>query len=85
MPEKTKQTAAKADFIVDALGQRCPMPIVNLRGQINETKIGQTVELVADDIGAKTDVPAFCKRAGQELVRTWDENGALHFLIKKTK
>jgi tRNA 2-thiouridine synthesizing protein A len=85
MPEKIKQFTPKADFLVNALGQKCPMPILNLRDQLDEAKIGQTVELIADDIGAKADVPAFCKRTGQELLRTWDEGRSLHFLIKKSK
>ena len=85
MSEKTKQSTTKTDFLVNALGQKCPMPILNLRDKIDEIKTGQTVELVADDVGAKADVPAFCKRTGHELLRTWDDKGALHFLIKKGK
>jgi tRNA 2-thiouridine synthesizing protein A len=83
--DKTKQTSIKADFVLDAVGKKCPMPILEVRDSIDELKVGQTVELIADDIGAKTDVPAFCRRAGHELVKTWEEKGALHFLIKKGK
>jgi tRNA 2-thiouridine synthesizing protein A len=85
MADKNKQTTTKADFVLDAVGQKCPMPILNLRDKIDEAKIGQTIELAADDIGAKADVPAFCRRTGHELLGSWDENGTLHFLIKKNK
>jgi tRNA 2-thiouridine synthesizing protein A len=83
--DKTKQTSIKADSVLDAIGKKCPMPILDARDRIDELKVGQTVELIADDIGAKTDVPAFCRRGGHELVKTWEEKGALHFLIRKGK
>jgi tRNA 2-thiouridine synthesizing protein A len=85
MSEKTKQSTTKADFLLDALGQKCPMPILNLKDKLNEVRVGQTVELIADDVGAKADVPAFSRRTGHELLRTWDEKGVLRFLIRKSK
>jgi tRNA 2-thiouridine synthesizing protein A len=61
------------------------MPILTLRDKLEEVKVGQTLELIGDDIGSKTDVPAFCKRAGHELLKTWNDRETLHFLIRKGK
>jgi tRNA 2-thiouridine synthesizing protein A len=61
------------------------MPILTLRDKLEEVKVGQTLELIGDDIGSKTDVPAFCKRAGHELPKTWNDRETLHFLIRKGK
>ncbi len=73
-------------MVIDALGKKCPMPILILKKNLKKVEVGQIVELIGDDIGSKKDVPAFCKKMGHELLRTWEEgNSVLHFFIKKGK
>jgi tRNA 2-thiouridine synthesizing protein A len=45
---------------IDALGRRCPIPIIMLAERIGEVSVGQIVQVLADDPAAKTDVPAWC-------------------------
>ena len=53
--------AAQAPTLrIDALGRKCPVPIIMLAERIGEVTIGQAVEVLADDPAAKTDVPAWC-------------------------
>jgi tRNA 2-thiouridine synthesizing protein A len=85
MLDKTKQISEKADLVVDSLGKRCPMPILDLRDNLQAIMVGQVVELLSDDAGSKADVPAFCRRTGQELVKTWEDKGTFHYLVKKAK
>jgi tRNA 2-thiouridine synthesizing protein A len=85
MVDKTKQISDKADLVVDSIGKRCPMPILDLRDNVLTIKVGQVVELLSDDAGSKADVPAFCKRTGQQLVKTWEDKGTFHYLVKKEK
>jgi tRNA 2-thiouridine synthesizing protein A len=54
---------------IDALGKKCPIPIIMLAERIREVPIGATVEVLADDPAAKTDVPAWCMMKSQEFVR----------------
>lgn len=70
------------DATLDAKGLMCPMPIVQLAKKVKEMKSGQILELVADDIGAKEDVPAWCSRTGNQLVGTEEEGKVLRFYIK---
>jgi tRNA 2-thiouridine synthesizing protein A len=70
------------DATLDAKGLMCPMPIVHLAKKVKEMKSGQILELVADDIGAKEDVPAWCSRTGNQLVGTEEEGKILKFYIK---
>ena len=70
------------DATLDAQGLLCPMPIVQLAKKVKEMKSGQILELVADDIGAKEDVPAWCNRTGNQLVSTATEGKLLKFYIK---
>ncbi len=70
------------DGTLDARGLMCPMPIVQLAKKVKEMKTGQVLELLADDIGAKEDVPAWCARTGNELVGTEEEGKIFKFYIK---
>ncbi|MDH4123879.1 MAG: sulfurtransferase TusA family protein [Thermoplasmata archaeon] len=70
------------DATLDAKGLMCPMPIVQLAKKVKEMNSGQILELLADDIGAKEDVPAWCNRTGNQLLGTEAEGIVLKFYIK---
>jgi tRNA 2-thiouridine synthesizing protein A len=70
------------DATLDARGLMCPMPIVQLAKKVKEMKSGQVLELLADDVGAKEDVPAWCARTGNGLVGTEEEGKILKFYIR---
>ncbi len=53
---------------VDALGRRCPLPVIELARRIQEVPVGALVELLADDPAAALDVPAWCRMRRQEYV-----------------
>lgn len=70
------------DATLDARGLMCPMPIVHLAKKVKELRSGQVLELLADDVGAKEDVPAWCSRTGHQLVGTEAEGNLLKFYIR---
>lgn len=76
------EISLQKDGTLDARGLMCPMPIVQLAKKVKEMKTGQVLELLADDIGAKEDVPAWCARTGNELVGTEEEGKIFKFYIK---
>src|SRR5262250_2774464 len=49
-----------ARLVIDALGRKCPIPIIMLAEQIRDVPVGQLVAVLADDPAARTDVPAWC-------------------------
>jgi len=53
---------------VDARGQRCPLPVIELARAIAAVPAGRLVRLLATDPAAGVDVPAFCRLRGLELV-----------------
>jgi tRNA 2-thiouridine synthesizing protein A len=71
------------DASLDSKGLMCPMPIVKLAKKIKEMQVGQVLELIADDPGAKEDVPAWCQRTQNELVETRQEGNVFYFYIRK--
>lgn len=75
-------SSLQKDATLDARGLMCPMPIVHLAKKVKELKSGQVLELLADDVGAKEDVPAWCSRTGHQMVGTEEEGKLLRFYIK---
>ena len=58
----------KADGTLDALGLLCPMPIIKTKIKLAEIEIGQILEVLADDEGFVKDLPAWCKKTGNEFL-----------------
>jgi tRNA 2-thiouridine synthesizing protein A len=54
---------------LDALGKKCPIPIIMLADRIRDVQVGQAIEVLADDPAAKTDLPAWCALKSQEFIR----------------
>ena len=53
---------------IDALGKKCPQPIIMLAERIGDVRIGQVIEVLADDPATKTDVQAWCGLKSHEFV-----------------
>lgn len=52
-------------LVVDALGKRCPLPVIELAKVIGRVPVGGTVVVLADDEAARLDIPAWCEMRGQ--------------------
>ncbi|GAB2954770.1 cysteine desulfurase/sulfurtransferase TusA family protein [Streptomyces heilongjiangensis] len=55
-------------LVVDALGKRCPIPVIELAKVIADVPVGGTVRVLSDDEAARLDIPAWCEMRGQEYV-----------------
>ncbi|MFJ8430117.1 cysteine desulfurase/sulfurtransferase TusA family protein [Kitasatospora sp. NPDC094019] len=55
-------------LVLDALGKRCPLPVIELAKRFGEVPVGGTVVVLADDEAARLDVPAWCGMRGQEFL-----------------
>lgn len=53
---------------IDALGRKCPIPIIMLADRIREVQVGSLVSVLADDPAARTDLPAWCGLKSHEFV-----------------
>jgi tRNA 2-thiouridine synthesizing protein A len=75
----------KADKKIDCLGLFCPEPVFKTRIQIDEMEIGETLEVIADDPAAKSDIENLAKNLGQEIVESVQEGDVTRIIIKKVK
>ena len=71
------------DDTLDCKGLMCPMPIVKLAKKMKELPAGKVLEMISDDVGSKEDVPAWCKRTGNQLVEMKEESGVFYYYIKR--
>lgn len=53
---------------LDCRGMLCPRPIIELARHIGEVAPGEVIAVAADDLAARTDVPAWCRMRGQEYL-----------------
>ncbi|MEU1490899.1 aminotransferase class V-fold PLP-dependent enzyme [Streptomyces sp. NPDC005776] len=68
-PAATAPSPAPApSLVVDALGRRCPIPVIELAKVIGEVPVGGTVTVLSDDEAARLDIPAWCAMREQEYV-----------------
>ena len=80
----TPAPAPAPALTIDALGKKCPIPIIMLAERIREVPIGQAVEVLADDPAAKTDVPAWCMMKSHEFLYTTDVPVGWSFVVRRS-
>lgn len=74
---------AKPDIVLDLKGLHCPMHILKTKRALDLMQAGQTIEVISNDKGSKSDISAVCKRLGLELISSTEENGIFRFTIRK--
>ena len=71
------------DVELDASGLNCPLPVLKARQSLLSMTAGQRLHLIATDIGAKQDIPAFSNMTGNPLISHYEHDDKLHFIIEK--
>lgn len=75
----------KPDRTLDALGLYCPEPVFRVRIELDNMKVGETLEVLADDPAAEEDIKSLCKRLEQQILNLSKDGDTIRFLIKKIK
>ena len=63
----------KAVHKLDCVGLYCPMPIYETSKKIEELKTGEVLEVIADDVGIKKDMPKRPKRVNPATIQRFTE------------
>jgi tRNA 2-thiouridine synthesizing protein A len=67
-PVATAAPVSQPLLTIDALGRKCPIPIIMLAEQIRDVPVGAVIAVLADDPAAYTDIPAWCGMKSHEFV-----------------
>ncbi|MBC3766518.1 sulfurtransferase TusA [Neptunicella marina] len=74
---------SEADHQLDALGLRCPEPVMMVRLTIRNMQDGETLTITADDPSTTRDIPSFCRFMDHQLIESDTESAPYRYLIKK--
>ena len=67
----------------DLKGLACPMPVVKVSKGIKDVAVGEVIEAISTDPGSLTDIPAWARTSGNEIVKTDQDGNVIRFLIKR--
>lgn len=68
---------------LDCLGLYCPEPVFRTRMELDKMKVGEVLEIIADDPAADPDINSLVKTLGYEVLDFRKENEKIIFLIRK--
>lgn len=74
----------RTDFVLDAQGLACPMPIVKTRKVMKDLEPGKVLEVQATDKGSTADLKAWAEGIGHHYLGTTEENGLLKHYVRKS-
>ena len=78
--------ATDAVLVVDAVGLRCPMPVLELARRVTAADLaaGSVVDVLSDDPAAGADVPAWCTMRGHAYVgaEPAGDGGAVRYRVR---
>lgn len=72
----------KAHF-VDAKGQKCPGPIVQVDEAVKRALVGDEIQVEADEKAFFSDIEVWCQRTGNELKSLSEKDGVIYATIVK--
>ena len=70
-------------LVVDALGKRCPIPVIELAKVIGDVPVGATIRVLSDDEAARLDIPAWCEMRDQEYVGEEQAEKGTAYLVRR--
>ncbi len=71
------------DYLVDARGEACPMPLLKAKMQLNKMKSGETLKVLASDAGSVRDFASFIELTPHQMLDSASDSGEFVYYIKK--
>ena len=71
------------DLEIDAIGLKCPMPILKCKKGLNSIQVSQILKISTTDISAKKDFEFFCRQTGHKLISYDTHDSVTTFFIEK--
>lgn len=71
------------DHFLDAMGLRCPEPVMMVRVNIRKIARGETLLIKCDDPSTTRDIPSFCRFMEHELVAQQITEKPYLYVIRK--
>ncbi|MFE0422593.1 cysteine desulfurase/sulfurtransferase TusA family protein [Streptomyces sp. NPDC058953] len=69
--------------VLDTLGRRCPIPVIELAKLLPRVPVGTTVTVLSDDEAARLDIPAWCEMRDQEYLGERPAERGAAYLVRR--
>lgn len=88
-PDGATQSGAVEDqpgtaLSVDAIGLRCPLPLLKAKQALNRMSPGENLRVRASDKGSVRDFQAFARLSGHKLVKFHEYDGIYEYWLQKS-
>lgn len=67
---------------LDARRLLCPMPVIRVQDFVSRLSCGDVVEVRCTDPGTRSDIPAWCRINGHEIVGIDDDGGEIVITVR---
>ena len=74
-----------ADETLDLVCRMCPMHLLEPGDKLKCMKKGQILQVLTDYDGALEDIPALCKKCGQDFIGIEEDEDCYKLYIRKAK
>ena len=64
---------------------RCPTPVVKIAQALRQVEIGEQIEAVSNDPNVMSDIPAWARSTGNEVVAIEKRGDSYHFIVRRLK
>ncbi|WP_309648426.1 sulfurtransferase TusA family protein [Nocardioides sp.] len=69
---------------LDCRALMCPLPIIELARHVGDVAVGDVIAVVATDVAARHDVPAWCRMRGHDFLgEDSAADGAPRFRVRR--
>ena len=72
------------ETVIDARGDRCPVPVTRLARALESARAGAAVALLSDDPTTRVDVPVWCRMKSHQLDGVRELAGYWRFEVRRT-
>jgi tRNA 2-thiouridine synthesizing protein A len=78
-----KNNQEEPDKTVDVIGEICPIPLIETRKAIKNSKSGEIIEIVGTHKPSKKEIPIAIEASGNRLIKVFEEDDIWHIIIEK--
>ena len=69
-------------FELDARRMLCPMPVIKTQNKVKELAVGDILDVICTDPGALSDIPAWARINGHELIEHREQDNEIIITVK---
>ena len=75
-------TPMREKHILDARRLLCPLPVIRVQDRVAKLAPGDVLEVLCTDPGTRSDIPAWCRINGHEMISIEERDDELKLTLR---